>query len=77
MPTLNINSIPMQKRCRWFVRQGATTHYARGFRSKDGASSWIDSFGPSLDWRVGYRFRLKGDTQDIEIVDRHGRVARS
>lgn len=77
MPMLNIEAIPVQKRCRWFVRQGAITHFGRGFRSKEGASNWIDAFGPSLDWRVGFCFRLKGDTRDIEIVDRHGRVPRS
>ncbi|WP_321820731.1 MULTISPECIES: hypothetical protein [unclassified Burkholderia] len=75
MPTLNINMIPVQKRCRWFVRQGATTHFMRGFRSKGDASNWIDAFGSSLDWRAGFRFRLKGDAQDIEIVDRQGRIA--
>ncbi|QMI49889.1 hypothetical protein [Burkholderia sp. MBR-1] len=75
MPAFNTKSIPVQKRCRWFVRQGATTHFTGGFRSKVDASNWIDAFGASLDWRVGFRFRLKGDTQDIEIVDRLGNTA--
>ncbi|WP_241294359.1 hypothetical protein [Burkholderia stabilis] len=75
MSALNVNAIPTQKRCRWFVRQGSMTYFSGGFRSKGDASNWINAFGSSLDWRSGFRFRLKGDATDIEIVDRHGRVA--
>ncbi|MBN3777025.1 hypothetical protein G3O06_05500 [Burkholderia sp. Ac-20345] len=75
MAGFNFASVPQQKRCRWFVRQGATTRFDRGFRSKEAASKWIDAFGPSLDWRVGFRFRLKGDVTDVEIIDRQGQIA--
>lgn len=67
--------VPQQDRCRWFVRYGAKTAFDRGFRSKDEASSWIDSFGRRLDWRAGFVARLRGDDKDIEIVDRKGQIA--
>lgn len=68
--------VPQQDRCRWFVRLGAQTMFDRGFRSKDEASGWLDKFGRRLDWRAGFVARLRGDSKDIEIVDRAGQVAK-
>lgn len=62
---------------RWFIKRGATTWFNRGFRTKARASDWINDHGPALDWRCGYVFRLRGDPRDIDIVDRHGNVARA
>lgn len=62
---------------RWFIKRGATTWFNRGFRTKARASAWINDHGPALDWRCGYVFRLRGDPRDIDIVDRHGNVARA
>lgn len=67
-------SIPIQSRCRWFVQRGATTKFDRGFRSKQDANNWINSF-TNLDWRAGFVFRLRGDNIDMSIVDRNGVVA--
>ena len=74
-PLLSFDDVPQQARCRWFVRQGSITRLDRGFRSKEEASAWIDSFDFRLDWRVGFLFRLRGDNADIEIVDRYGNRA--
>jgi len=62
---------------RWFIRRGATTWFNRGFRTKARANAWISMHGHALDWRAGYLFRLRGDARDVEIVDRHGNVARA
>lgn len=62
---------------RWFIKRGATTWFNKGFRTKARASAWINDHGNSLDWRSGYLFRLRGDARDVEIVDRHGNVARA
>jgi hypothetical protein len=67
--------VPLQDRCRWFVRYGTVTVFDRGFRSKNEASNWIDKFGRRLDWRAGFVARLRGDEKDIEIVDRKGQIA--
>lgn len=75
-PLFSFSEVPQQKRCRWFVRRGATTRFDRGFRSKDDAGNWIAAFGSRLDWRVGFLFRLRGDNTDIEIVDRQGNRAK-
>lgn len=60
------------KRCRWFLRVGATTTFAKGFTSKKNASEWISSLGYSLDWQAGFVFRMKSSRYDCEIVDRRG-----
>lgn len=73
----DFDELPLQDKCRWFVRRGATTKLNRGFRSKNEASLWINALGYRLDWRAGYVFRLKGDCIDMAIVDRHGIVATS
>lgn len=67
--------VPLQSRCRWFVRRGEVVVLERGFRTKLEASNWIDAFGRLLDWRVGFAFRLKGDDVLIEVVDREGKPA--
>lgn len=78
-PPFNPACIPLQSNCRWFVRRADTglADTARGFRSKDAASAWIDSFGQRLDWRAGFTFRLKGDTTHMEIVSRNGEPAKA
>jgi len=63
-------------KARWFRRCGATTHYNKGFTSKEIASLWIDSL-PDLDWRAGFVYRLYGDTQDRMIVSKKGDIART
>lgn len=62
---------------RWFIQRGATTWFNRGFRTKARANAWISMHGNALDWRAGYLFRLRGDSRDVKIVDRHGNVARA
>jgi hypothetical protein len=73
----SFNEVPLQDKCRWFVRRGEMTNLTRGFRSKDEASAWVNSFGRRLDWRAGYVFRLRGDGVEMSIVDRHSKVAKS
>lgn len=74
--TFSFDEVPVQDRCRWFVRRGAKTRFDRGFRSKAEVSAWIEAMGRRLEWRAGFVFRLRGDTMDIEIVDRLGVVAK-
>ncbi len=71
----SFEEVPLQDKCRWFVRRGATTKFNRGFRSKDEANGWINALGRRLDWRTGFVFRLRGDGVDMAIVDRRGAVA--
>ena len=71
----SFQEVPLQDKCRWFLRRGATTKFNRGFRSKSDADAWIDAMGRRLDWRAGYVFRLRGDSVDMAIVDRRGTVA--
>lgn len=67
--------VPMQSRCRWFIKRGVTTKFNRGFRSKIEASNWINNLGSALMWRVGFTFRLRGDDVDMYIVNRRGLLA--
>ncbi|WP_413460734.1 hypothetical protein [Herbaspirillum huttiense] len=71
----DFNEVPMQKRCRWFVRHGATTKFDRGFRAKADADNWINAMRSRIEWRAGFVFRLEGDSVDMSIVDRSGKVA--
>jgi len=73
MNLFEFHEVPQQKGARWFVRRGAKTKFDRGFKSKVEANAWIDSLGKRVDWRVGYLFQLRGDSQTIEIVDRLGK----
>ena len=73
----SFEEVPLQDKCRWFVRRGATTKFNRGFRTKVEADGWINAFGCRLDWRAGYVFRLRGEDVDMAIVDRRGEVAAS
>ena len=73
----NFNEVPSQERRRWFVQRGAMTKYNVGFSSKVEASKWIDDLGNRLDWRVGFTFRLRGDSVDMHIVDRFGNRAKN
>jgi hypothetical protein len=72
----SFSDVPLQDRCRWFVRYGAKTMFDRGFRSKDEANDWIDGLGRRLDWRSGFVARLRGDDKDIVVVDRKGQIAK-
>lgn len=76
MALFNFSIVPIQARCRWFVRRDGEVNYDRGFRSKDDAANWIAAFGDRLEWRVGFTFRLRGDTTHMEIVSRQGVVAK-
>ncbi|WP_018079351.1 hypothetical protein [Thiobacillus denitrificans] len=80
-PARNVDALRIQYAdqgpgLRWFIKRGATTWFNRGFRTKALADAWIKDHGHALDWRAGYVFRLRGDACDVEIVDRHGNVAR-
>ncbi|MCS7526924.1 hypothetical protein N0609_11480 [Pseudomonas aeruginosa] len=77
MTPFSYNSVPLQGNCRWFVRRGGSVNYERGFRSKQEASNWISDFGERLDWRVGFTFKLKGDSTHMEVVNRQGAVAKA
>lgn len=68
--------VPLRKGCRWFVRHGATTSFDRGFVSKSEADAWIKSLGYLVDWRAGFAFQLKGDSQILVVVDRAGSEAK-
>lgn len=68
--------VPLHKGCRWFVRHGATTSFDRGFVSKSEADAWIKSLGYLVDWRAGFAFQLKGDSQILVVVDRAGNEAK-
>lgn len=76
---LNPIPAPGVKRPYLFVRcaKDGLVDCAKGFSSKKGASEWIDSHGRSLDWRVGFLFRLRGATHDHEIVDIDGKSVRT
>ncbi|WP_338924469.1 hypothetical protein V0M98_33175 (plasmid) [Pseudomonas silesiensis] len=76
MAEFSYTQVPLQNKCRWFVKHGATTRYDRGFRSKAEADAWINAFGRHLDWRAGYVFRLKGGQYDISVIDRQGVLAK-
>lgn len=76
MAEFSYTQVPLQNKCRWFVKHGATTRYDRGFRSKVEADAWINAFGHHLDWRAGYVFRLKGGQYDISVIDRQGQLAK-
>lgn len=58
-----------RKGCRYFVRYGATTKFNKGFNTKQEASQWIEAL-EGLDWRVWFRFRMKGDSYDVIVVNR-------
>ena len=64
--------VPLQDRCRWFLRRGAKTAYNRGWRTKQEVRDWIESLGRRVDWRVGFVFMLRGDNEQMEIVNRKG-----
>ena len=69
---LLLNHAGRQKGNRWFIQYGARTYYNKGFRSKAEADVWISSHGCGIDWRVGYLFRLRGDGDNVRIVNKHG-----
>jgi hypothetical protein len=73
----SFDEVPIQTGCRWFVKHGDVTRCDRGFKSKVEANDWIAKFGHRLDWRAGYVLRLRGDKQDISIVDKAGQVAKT
>lgn len=64
-----------KKRARWFLQKGEIVISSIGFKSKGDASRYIDSF--PLEWRVGFLFKLRGDSSEYKIVNRHGIMPRS
>lgn len=68
----SIDELPDSANCRWFIRRNGVIHLERGFQSKAAANEWIAGLGHRVDWRVGYRFRLRGDTCDMDVVSRTG-----
>ena len=72
LPIFEVQDAPVTSGARWFVRQGGKTQLNKGFASKKQADEWVKDFGHRLDWRVGFLFRLRGDTVDSEIVNRNG-----
>lgn len=76
LPTQIIGGISRKSGCRWFVKRGPSTQFGeRGFRTKADADCWIQCVQP--EWRVGYRFRFRGDSVDCQIVDRKGNEAKT
>jgi hypothetical protein len=53
---------------RRFLSEDGKIDKSRGFTSKDYASLWIESLGREVDWRAGFIFRLRGCSNDLEIV---------
>ena len=69
---MDITSVPLQNKCRWFVKRGATTWFNRGFRTMKEADDWIVSHKDRILWRAGFTFKIKGEDEKIEIVKRSG-----
>lgn len=65
------------KRARWFLQKGTSISMVKGFSSKENASLWIESLGRKVDWRAGYIFRLRGGSEDYQIVNRDGKCAKN
>lgn len=74
---LRVQSASSGPGLRLFIRYGTTTWYSVGFKTRLEASEWIDSHGRALDWRVGYLFRLRGDSKDIQIVKCNGEALKA
>ena len=72
----SLEEIPAQPKPLWFLKRGEVVELTRGFSSKGAADDWIVALGRRLDWRVGFVFRLRGDTVDMSIVNRRGEKAR-
>jgi hypothetical protein len=70
-----IEEVTRKTRLRWFLQRGDETYYNRGFRNKQDVRNWIESLGKRLDWRVGFVFRLKGDTCEMSFVDSNGKTS--
>lgn len=72
----NADMVPLEPKARWFVQRDGNADPARGFATKAAADAWIEAFGYKREWRAGFAFRLKGDSCEMEIVDRSGNPAR-
>jgi hypothetical protein len=71
----DLSEVPENGRARWYLLRDGVVDQTRGFSSKGAADAWIKDFGHRLDWRVGFVFRLRGDTAEMTIVDRDGKKA--
>lgn len=71
----SFEEVPLQSKCPWFIRLGATTKFNCGFRSQDDADRWINVLGHLLNWKVGHVIRLRGVVEDLAIVNRRGEVS--
>lgn len=67
-------NIPVQKRTILFVRRDGKL-LDGGFKSKAEANEWIYSL--DLDWRAGFVFKIKGDTTDMQIVNKSGVIIKA
>ena len=65
------------KGARWFIRRGATTNYAEGFRTLDDAKAQIEHHKSlrKLIHQAGFTYRIEGDALPREIVSRLGELA--
>lgn len=73
--TLDLETIPKQIGCRWFLRLGMdmkNTITDRGFKTKKEATQWIESH--NYEWRKGYMFKLYNN-KPMYIVSRNGKEA--
>ena len=55
----------------WFFRIGATTKYNYGFTSKANSLEFIRN-QTELDWQVGGTFKLRGEKELIDVVNKMG-----
>jgi len=68
----HIDEVPQIASPRYVLKRGDSLVLTHGFRSKAAASDWINNLGHRLDWRVGFVFKLRGDTVNMAFVDRNG-----
>lgn len=64
----------IQKRNRYFWKNGATTKYNEGFRSKEECDIWINSKRDELlfDWRCGFMVKFRKLEHPLILVNRKG-----
>lgn len=75
----DLSTLPSDRGCRYFVRCGATTHYARGFKSRQELKLWIldRHHARDIEWQAGYLLKFYDDERQVHIVDRKGKEPRS
>lgn len=73
--TFDITLVPLiEKGGRYFVKDGASIRFNRGWKNKAALDEWFlaRQVVGQLDWRCGGVFRMRGVPYDLEIVDRLG-----